>query len=251
MASLLGLIAETHGAALRALCEKADYDGNGLSQVARVARRRHLISPAMAKKLERLDATFAISRHLTVQRSRSFLGQLQAELYKQPAETPAAPATPAASQADKKEKLDAEMLVDGPSWVGPEGEETDVEDEQTDMQDVVATQVGCDSLGELLQVTAAPATPAATAAAAAADKTDKPVKDLAKTMEANPKHSITDKSDKTVKDLAKAMEANPKHSITDKSDKTEEDLAKTECWWPTTAARKPAASFWHQLDPSG
>ena len=228
--SLLGIIAETHGAALRALCEKADYDGNGLSQVARVARRRHLISPAMAKKLERLDATFAISRHLTVQRSRSFLGQLQAELYKQPAETPAAPATPAASQADKKEKLDAEMLVDGPSWVGPEGEETDVEDEQTDMQDVVATQVGCDSLGELLQMrhnskeagqeggaatsaTLAPADPLAFfrkhgvtwAQAVCSHKAEQQ-----KTMEVNPKHSImteigkkasADKSDKTEKEL--------------------------------------------------
>ena len=74
---LLGLLAETHGAAFRMLCESTGFDGDGLTIVARVARKRGFISSAMAKKCEKLDIAYAVSRHLTKPRASTFVRALQ------------------------------------------------------------------------------------------------------------------------------------------------------------------------------
>jgi hypothetical protein len=80
MASLLGLLAEGHHRSLSLLAERLERDFLGLSAAARCAYRERLITHHMAKKLYRLDAAFAVSRHLTTQRLRVFTRDLESML---------------------------------------------------------------------------------------------------------------------------------------------------------------------------
>ena len=79
--TIVGLLAETHGEALRALAAAMQCDFNGLSVAARHARACGLITNKTAKHLEKVDIAFAVARHLTEVRAASFLGTLHSELH--------------------------------------------------------------------------------------------------------------------------------------------------------------------------
>jgi len=76
----IGLLASSHNAAFLSLCSATGFDGDGLTVVARFARRQRMISPRLAKQAEKLDIAFAVLRHLTAPRSQRFLAELEAEL---------------------------------------------------------------------------------------------------------------------------------------------------------------------------
>ncbi len=77
---LRGLVAEAHAACLRLLCSKLDFDGDGLSVVARLARKRGVISTGLAKKLIKLDTAEHVTRHLTPVRVRRFVSSVREAL---------------------------------------------------------------------------------------------------------------------------------------------------------------------------
>ncbi len=76
MGDVSGLLADVHGQCFRLLVEATGCDAEGLSVVARLARRRHVISGDMCKKLARLDTACAVLRHLNVVRNRAFVEAL-------------------------------------------------------------------------------------------------------------------------------------------------------------------------------
>ena len=69
-----------HGDMFRLLCGALDQDFVGLTVAARHARRAGRISHQTSKKLERLDAAFAYTRHISVPKARAFLKQVSGEL---------------------------------------------------------------------------------------------------------------------------------------------------------------------------
>eukprot|EP00929_Paragymnodinium_shiwhaense_P067487 TRINITY_DN33962_c0_g3_i1.p1 TRINITY_DN33962_c0_g3~~TRINITY_DN33962_c0_g3_i1.p1 ORF type:complete len:267 (-),score=31.92 TRINITY_DN33962_c0_g3_i1:62-862(-) len=75
-AGVAALLAEAHGDALRQLTEVLNFDAVGLTSAARRAKRQSIISSTLAKKLEKLDIAFAVSRHIT----RPKITQLSSEL---------------------------------------------------------------------------------------------------------------------------------------------------------------------------
>ena len=94
MPDMMGILAETHNAAFRALCAKTARDVEGLSQAARVARNLGILSNSTKKRMEKLDITFAVCRHLTQPRAEKFLSELMAEIEK-PQQAPNATPTTA------------------------------------------------------------------------------------------------------------------------------------------------------------
>eukprot|EP00969_Alexandrium_andersonii_P221948 9802902-Alexandrium_andersonii.AAC.1 len=74
------LIASVHGSAFRALSNHLDADVQGLTIAARLARKRGLLSAGLARRLERLDIAFAVSRHINKKKGKDLLGELYAEL---------------------------------------------------------------------------------------------------------------------------------------------------------------------------
>ena len=59
------LVFELHGCALRQLSDSCEMHFVGLSQAARVARRRGKLSDKLAAKLTKVDVAFALLRHIT------------------------------------------------------------------------------------------------------------------------------------------------------------------------------------------
>ena len=65
MTNPLPLLASAHGGSLRVLCDALHFDCDGLKIAARHARRQDLISDKMFKTLMKVDAAFALARHIT------------------------------------------------------------------------------------------------------------------------------------------------------------------------------------------
>ena len=74
------LVFELHGCALRQLSDSCEMHFVGLSQAARVARRRGKLSDKLAAKLTKVDVTFAVLRHITTSSAESTIQLLVDEL---------------------------------------------------------------------------------------------------------------------------------------------------------------------------
>ena len=213
---ILGLLTKLRRAALVKLSAHLGSPLTGLS----VSARRLPVNNRWRRRLRELDSTLGLVEKITAASVDVYLDELDQELArlmpKVEAETPKDDDTPSDGSTDismaaptaARKRLHTKTTME---------ENNSKHSITTDMNETKATSSSGGTAGLPEDNNSSSSRPRK------ADLTDKPVKDLdlAKTMEANPKHSI-------MKDSAKTMEANPKHSITDKSDKTEEDLAKTE-----------------------
>jgi len=79
MASASALLAELHGIVFRPLTLEIG-DRDGLTVAAREARRRGMISPNLAKKLERLDVSVHFAQHINAAKVLTFQERLEREL---------------------------------------------------------------------------------------------------------------------------------------------------------------------------
>ena len=88
MASVVELLAGAQFNALSAISdalgEAADFQG--LTMAAKCARRRGLVSPNLARRLERLDMAAHVARHCTRGRMQAIVAELVRALASQPAE---------------------------------------------------------------------------------------------------------------------------------------------------------------------
>ena len=71
------LVGALHGQCLRILSDHFGMHFNGLGVAARVAAKQGLIPPSMRKKLEHVDFTFAIERHIAEASVRDLVSLLQ------------------------------------------------------------------------------------------------------------------------------------------------------------------------------
>ena len=82
MAGAVGILAETHAASLRCLCDHLGEHHQGLAIAARRARRCGILDNGLAKKLTNLDLAMAFIRHTTVPGAQGFLSTLREALAK-------------------------------------------------------------------------------------------------------------------------------------------------------------------------
>ena len=112
-----GILADLHSAAFRQISTALAEDHIGLTVAARSAKRAGIISPAQAKRLERLDISLHFVRHLTSQRAASILETLTKEV--QASATPSPPG-PVPRSGDPAEE--AHMADTFPGASGNHGE---------------------------------------------------------------------------------------------------------------------------------
>jgi len=74
------LLAAAHGYAFRRLSKELSIEAEGLSIVARMARKKHIISNDFAKKLVNLDNANSIVRHLSVIKLQKFKKDVDEQL---------------------------------------------------------------------------------------------------------------------------------------------------------------------------
>ena len=75
-----GLVADTHGRALRLIAEVQGEHFQGLEQAARVLGRRGACTSRLCKQLRLIGHAFQLTRHITAVSAERFLGNLAAEL---------------------------------------------------------------------------------------------------------------------------------------------------------------------------
>jgi hypothetical protein len=81
LASATALLAELHGRCTRAIEDRVGVH-DGLTTASRSARRRGLVSPATARRMERLDVAMHVVRHISTARVQLVADDLLAELAK-------------------------------------------------------------------------------------------------------------------------------------------------------------------------
>ena len=67
------ILGELHNAALRYICDATGLHFQGLTQAARLLRKKKLISDPLAKKLPQLDIAYAWARYANIARAHNFL----------------------------------------------------------------------------------------------------------------------------------------------------------------------------------
>ena len=80
MTSAYALVAELHGSCIRQLSDELDGCYEGLSIASRAARKQNRIANDTAKWLVRLDATFAVMRHMARPKLEHFAKKLSDDL---------------------------------------------------------------------------------------------------------------------------------------------------------------------------
>ena len=107
---LVGLLADAQSRCLVLLCDKMNFDGEGLTVAAREAKRRGLVTGPMCKKLGRLDIAAHVARHFTRTRSQRFVENLSG-LLRQGA-TGTIPGTISTTGRGPREPEEAEDVVE-------------------------------------------------------------------------------------------------------------------------------------------
>ena len=109
----VAVVAVLHGDLLRTLTD-AFGDADGLSVVARRARKQGRVSNQLCKKLIRIDDAFAIIRHATSSKAQQLLQHLHEELAKptQPVQKDTAPEPKYTHAGPPNQQVAASMEVD-------------------------------------------------------------------------------------------------------------------------------------------